>query len=406
MRILYLHQYFNTPDMPGSTRSYEMGRRLVAAGHHVEIVTSWRQPRAAKGWETTEVAGMQVHWLAVQYSNQMSYRERIVAFLKFAMGAAGRATRIRADVIFASSTPLTIALPAVYAARRQGIPMVLEVRDLWPEMPIAVGALKSPVLRMAARWLERFAYAHAAGVVALSPGMAAGVAHAGYPSVRIAIVPNAADLDFFKRDVARGREFRRGLGIDDEKIVVGYAGTLGRINGVAYLAHVAAALKQDARFVFVVVGDGQERAEIEAVARDQGVLNHNFLIHGQMAKTAMNAVFSAIDIATSLFLPIREMESNSANKFFDALSAGCCVAINYGGWQAELLDKAQAGMRLSNDPKTAAQQLKQLAEDPQRLRTFGCNARRLAVERFSRDNLAAILEAALVKVVAEGRRNV
>jgi glycosyltransferase involved in cell wall biosynthesis len=306
VRILYLHQYFNTPNMPGSTRSYEMGRRLVAAGHEVEVVTSWRRPRARKGWVTTEVAGMQVHWLAVPYSNHMSYRQRIAAFLKFAVAAAGRAARIRADVIFASSTPLTIALPAVYAARRQGIPMVLEVRDLWPELPIAVGALKNPVARLAARWLERFAYAHAAGVVALSPGMAAGVALTGYPSARIAIVPNGADLVFFERDIARGREFRHGLGIGDEKIVVGYAGTLGRINGVSYLVQVAAALKQDARFVFVVIGDGQERLEIEAQARKHDVLNRNLLIHGQIAKAAMNAVFSAIDIATSLFLPIKE----------------------------------------------------------------------------------------------------
>jgi glycosyltransferase involved in cell wall biosynthesis len=406
VRIIYLHQYFNTPEMAGSTRSYEIGRRLVAAGHTVEMITSWRQPRAVRGWVTSQVAGMRVHWLDVPYSNQMSYQARTCAFVKFAMSAARRASRLEGNVIFASSTPLTIALPAVYAARRQRIPMVLEVRDLWPEMPIAVGALKSPLLRLAARWLERFAYAHAACVVALSPGIAAGVARTGYPEERIAVVPNGSDLAFFERNMERGRAFRQSLGIADDKIIVGYAGTLGRINGVGYLVHVAAALKEDLRFVFLLIGDGQERQQIEAEAREHGVLNRNLLMHAQMAKNDMAGAFSALDVATSLFLPIREMESNSANKFFDALAAGCCVAINYGGWQADLLDEFHAGVRLSNAPGSAARQLQSLAEDPQRLKSSGCNARRLAVERFSRDGLAALVEAALAKVVAERQPNV
>src|SRR5450759_3385856 len=81
VRIIYLHQYFNTPEMAGSTRSYEIARRLVAAGHTVDLVTSWRQPAETKGWRQTELAGMRVHWLAVPYYNQMSYRSRIRAFL-------------------------------------------------------------------------------------------------------------------------------------------------------------------------------------------------------------------------------------------------------------------------------------------------------------------------------------
>lgn len=402
MRVIYLHQYFNTPEMSGSTRSYEIGRRLVAAGHTVDIVTSWRQSAKTKGWTRTEVAGMRVHWFAVPYSNQMGFGSRIGAFVKFAIAAARRAATLQGDVIFASSTPLTIALPAAYTARRKGIPMVFEVRDLWPELPIAVGTLKNPLLRLAARWLERFSYAHSARVVALSPGMAAGVALTGYPRARITIVPNGSDLAFFERNIERGRIFRRRLGISDDKIVVGYAGTLGRINGVGYLVQVAAALKADRRFVFLLVGEGQERAQIEAAAREHGVLNKSLMMHAKVAKAEMAGVFSALDVATSLFLPIPEMESNSANKFFDALAAGCCVAINYGGWQAELLEEAGAGVRLSSDPQLAARQLQTLADEPERLQAAGRNARLLAVERFSRDELAARVEAVLTQAVAEG----
>jgi glycosyltransferase involved in cell wall biosynthesis len=353
------------------------------------------------GWFITEEAGMRVHWLPVPYSNHMSHRARIRAFVKFAAGAARRAASLEGDVIFATSTPLTIALPAVYAARRQHIPMVFEVRDLWPELPISVGALRNPLARWAAHRLERFAYANAARLIALSPGMAAGVARAGYREDRITVVPNGSDLDLFRRDAVRGREFRQKLGIPEASIVVGYAGTLGRINGVSYLVHVAAALKADRRFIFVVVGDGQEREQIRTLARECAVLDQNFLMLPQLPKVGMPDVLSAFDIATSLFLPIPAMESNSANKFFDALAAGCCVAINHGGWQADLLERARAGFRLANDPGQAARDLQTFAEDPDRIGTAGHCARLLAEQRFSREELAARIAAVLTEAVAE-----
>lgn len=399
MRIVYLHQYFNTPEMSGSTRSFEVGRRLVAAGHRVDLITTWREPTARSGWFTTDVSGMRVHWLPVRYSNHMSYGARVLAFASFALRAAARTRNIDCDVVFASSTPLTVAIPAVYAARRHGVPLVFEVRDLWPELPIAVGALKNPMLRRAALILERFAYANSSAVVALSPGMAAGIRRAGCPGDRIAIVPNASDLEQFKTDSSRGRAFRARMRIGDDQILVAYVGTLGRINGVSYLVRVAAELTSDPRFVFLTVGDGQERERIGALARSEGVLDRNFFMLANVPKTEVPVVLSAVDIATSLFLPIPQMECNSANKFFDALAAGRCVAVNYGGWHADLLRGAEAGIRLSSDPRRAAAELRDLAADPQRIKIAGSNARLLAERNFSRDVLAEKIHAVLTSVV-------
>lgn len=401
MRIVYLHQYFNTPDRPGGTRSYEIGRRLVAAGHTVEMVTSWQEPSKMRDWFTTDVAGMRVHWLPVPYSNRMSHSARIRAFLKFAVGAARRAASLQGDVVFASSTPLTIAIPAVYAARRNGVPMVFEIRDLWPELPIALGVLKNPFTKWAARQLERFAYRNAARIVALSPAMAEGAVRTGYPEDRVTVVPNGSDLEFFRRDPIRGREFRRRLSIADDQIIVGYAGTLGRANGVSFLVQVAAALRDDDRFVFVIVGDGQEREAVSALAREQGVLSRNLHMLPPLPKAEMPIVLSAFDIATSLVVPIPEMEANSANKFFDALAAGCCVAINHGGWQASLLRQAGAGIQLTTDPKTAAEELKALANSPSSIKRAGVNARRLAEREFSRDDLVEKVQEVIIRAVEE-----
>jgi glycosyltransferase involved in cell wall biosynthesis len=229
--------------------------------------------------------------------------------------------------------------------------------------------------------------------------MAEGVRRTGYPGTKITVVPNAADLETFRRDIPGGRAFRAKMGIEDGKILVGYLGTLGRINGVSYLVRVAAALKNDARFVFISVGDGQDRDLVAELARSEGVLDRNFLMLSKVPKTDVPAILSAVDVATSLFLPIPQMESNSANKFFDALAAGCCVAVNYGGWHAQLLLDARAGIRLAPEPRQAAADLQALADGPGSIREAGINARRLAERSFSRDQLTAQVLAVLTRAL-------
>jgi len=227
MRITYLHQYFNIPAMPGGTRSYKMARRLVAMGHEVNMVTSWREADGRKGWFVTDEPGIKVHWLPVQYSNRMGFGERIRAFFQFALRSAQRAAALDAEIVFATSTPLTIALPAVYAARRRKVPMVFEVRDLWPEMPIAMGALKSPLQIRAARALETWAYRHAVAVVALSPGMKQGVVDTGYPAGQVAVLPNSSDNQKFAFDAEAAQRFRDARPWLGDKPLLIYAGTPG-----------------------------------------------------------------------------------------------------------------------------------------------------------------------------------
>lgn len=138
--------------MSGGTRSYEMARRMVAAGHEVHMITSYReQGECRKDWCQTDESGIQVHWYPVPYSNLMGFAQRLKAFFAFALAARRKASELESDILFATSTPLTIAPSAVPAARKKRIPMVFEVRDLWPEMPIASGVLRNPMLRLQLR---------------------------------------------------------------------------------------------------------------------------------------------------------------------------------------------------------------------------------------------------------------
>ncbi len=403
MNIVYLHQYFNTPKMAGGTRSYEMARRLVEYGHRVDMVTSYRQEDIPEGetdgWFQSEESGIRVHWLPVPYSNKMSYRQRIKAFFRFAWGAARKAASIEGDLVFATSTPLTIALPAVYAARKKKLPMVFEVRDLWPELPVAIGALKNPLLIMAARMLERFAYKHAKQIIALSPGMKEGIVKTGYPAGRVEIIPNSCDIDFFDLGPEPGRQLRAKYQWLGERPLVIYTGTIGIINGVDYLARLAGAVwEMDPEIRIVVIGEGQGEEKMFAEAEAVGVLDKNFFVLPNMPKEKVRAWLSAADLATSVFVDLREMWNNSANKFFDALASGTPVAINYGGWQQEILEETGAGLILDpHDLDAAAGLLAEKLRDKKWLVEAGRAAGQLARERFDRNMLAKKLERVLIE---------
>lgn len=400
MRILYLHQYFNTPMMSGSTRSYEMARRLVAAGHQVDMITSWREATDKRGWYVTKEDGIRVHWLPVRYSNRLGHAERMGAFLKYAVAAALRAASLPVDVVLASSTPLTIAMPAVYAKWRRGVPMVFEVRDLWPGVPIAMGALQSPVSRWLARQLEKFAYANSEAIVALSPGMKAGIVAQGWPADRISVIPNGSDLELRAESTDGTRErIRAELGLSADDILVLYPGTLGQVNDVCFLVELAAALRSRTRFRFLIVGDGREVEKVKALALEKGVLDSNLFMWNRVPKNEMAGILSAGDVIVSTVLPIAELEANCANKVFDGFAAGRCVAINHGGWLDELLRKSRAGIRLSRNVEEAARELEALADKPGWIADAGLQGRALAEGVFSRESLAAQMEQVLSEVV-------
>lgn len=382
-----------------------MARRWAAAGHDVQLIAARRQPSDDdKGWREEQIAGFTLHSCLVPYSNSMSYRRRIKAFVDFAVAAGRRARSLGGDVVFATSTPLTIALPGVYAAKRLRIPMVFEVRDLWPEVPIAMGALKNPATIYLARRLEKFAYNNSTRVVALSPYMADGVARAGFPRDRIVLAPNSSDLDFFDPTPAAGVSF-----IDDHrhlagKQIVTYAGSLGKVNGVGYLAQIAAEfLSDEPNVAFVVAGDGAEYEQIKREATRLGVLNQNFFMLGRVTKTTMPSILSATTVATSLVIDVPELRGNSANKFFEALAVAKPVMINHEGWLADLLREHHAGIVVpTKDPAAAAAELKTLLADRERLDACAKASLALARERFSRDVIAGRVLEAIDAAVKQG----
>ena len=389
MRILYLHQFFLTREGAGGTRSYEFARHLVAAGHEVVIVTAGSgrsaRERSVEGIRVVEVSGGYGDYVQ---GTAVSYPRRIASFLRFAASATAAVLRREApDVVFATSPPLTMALPALAASRRHGAPLVFEVRDLWPEAPIQMGALRSPVAQRLARALERFVYRASAHVVALSPGIRQGVIGAGVAPDRVTLIPNASDLDLFSPELDPG-DLRAQLGLGD-RFVSSYFGTMGEANDLTQVIEAATILQQrgEDSVAFVLQGDGKRRAALEAEARRRGL--RNVLFVPASGKEAVARLAAASDACMIIFKDVPILATNSPNKLFDTFAAGRPAIVNTPGWQRELVECHEAGVfARPADGAHLADQVLFLRDHPELAAGYGQNARRLAEDEFDRRLLA------------------
>ena len=370
------------------------------------ITTDQAAHPGSRGWTISEEAGIHVHRLAISYSNQMNRRQRIRAFLSFAFLASRIAAQLKADVIFATSTPLTAVLPALYASWRNKTPYVFEIRDVWPDVPVALGYLRNPLLRAAAYWLERTAYRRATRLVALAPGMGQRMIDCGVPANLITIIPNGCDTQVFEQVSADEiAKIRADAWLGDRPLIL-YAGTLGAIGGASYVVEVAAAaLAIDPEVKFVMIGEGREEARIRARAAELGVLDRNLRMLPAMPKVEVAAWFRGSTITLALFSGPKVVWKDAVqNKFFDSLAAGKPMISNHDGWQNEIATSNDVGFSVpAKDATAAARMIIAAARDKAWLAGVAFRARDLAHGEFSRDAQAKVLIDVLTTAASVGR---
>lgn len=382
MNILYIAQYYPAPSEAGSMRAWEQTTRLSRAGHKVTVVTGG--PHDTR----EEHDGVVVIRVASAYSNELSPARRMVSFARFAARSIGVTLRQGSDVIFATSTPLTTAIPALLANAVRGTPFIFEVRDLWPSAPIALGYLKNPLVIALAQALERAAYSRATHVVALSPGMAEGV-HEVANGTPVTVIPNAADFDRFAVSDADVARFRQEKGWGQDFIVV-YAGSFGQTYELEHVVRIAAEL-QGSGVRFVLLGQGSLTERLRDLAVELGLPVED-LLPGAVAKEEVVRHLTAADAVLSSIRNVPALHVNSLNKVFDAFAAGKPIFFTHDGWLSEMCQSAGAGFRLDSlDPAQAARSLTTIAMDDTLVEAAGKKSAELGRADFSRDALFATL---------------
>lgn len=378
MKVLYLHQYFRTPEEGGAIRSYYLAKGLVDHGIEVELITSHNKKES----ETKDIDGITVHYLPVKYDNSDGFLKRILAFFKFMRLARRKAAKIKeVDLCYATSTPLTIGISAMKIRKDKKIPYYFEVRDLWPEAPFQMGVIKNRILQKYLRKLEDEVYRNADKIIALSPGIRDEIIKTR-PEKSIELIPNMSDVDFFVPE--EKYPDLEDLFNTKGKFVVSYFGAVGRANHLEYLLAVAnVALKSNIPVKFLVIGEGSELSRLKYIAKHFELTNLAFLPFQN--KYNLRRVLNVTDAAYVSFVNKPIMETNSPNKFFDALAAGKLIITNTKGWVREIIEEEGCGFYYDpNRPSSFLDSLKPYLESRELLAEEQNNSRAVAENKFAR----------------------
>jgi glycosyltransferase involved in cell wall biosynthesis len=374
MNILYIHQYFVTPQEPGGTRSYWLAQELIKNGHKVTMLTS--STKFSEDIKVVNIDGIEVVYIKEDYDQNMSVSRRLKAFLKFMYKSSAVGLKQKdIDLVIATSTPLTIGIPALILKWFKKKPFVFEVRDLWPEVPIQMGAIKNSFTIKTTRLLEKTIYKNASRVIALSPGMQEGVVKY-IPKEKTSMIPNMAKMDeFWPR--GKNEQLMEKLGLKKDSFKIVHFGSLGLANGAHSIIESAKLLKDREDIEFLFVGGGSTEKDLVDEVEENNLKNVKFL--GKFPMTDVSEIVNFSDVSMISFLDLPILYTNSPNKLFDSLSAGKPIIVNSAGWTKDIAEKYHCGYYVNpNRPEELVQKVLHLKDNPELVKSMGQNARKLA----------------------------
>jgi len=379
MKILIIHQYFNTPESGGPLRSYYLAHGLISNGYEVEIITSHNLKSSLE----KEVQGIKVHYLPVYYNNSLRFLARIYAFIKFARLAYKKALLINGvDLCYAISTPLTVGWVAWKLKSSHDIPYFFEVGDLWPEAPIQMGVVRSHWIIKPIKHFEKSIYAGADRVIALSPGIKQSILKTS-PNSMVSIIPNMSDCQYFQMET-KDNQLEKRFGVID-KMVITYFGAAGRANHLEYLLDAARhAQNTDSRLYFLVVAQGSELKRIKRLAAQYKLENLDFIPYCN--RWQLKEVLNVTDAVYVSYADVPILTTGSPNKYFDGLAAGKLMLVNFKGWLKNITENHELGFYVDpKRPEIVTELLNPIALNRANLLRSQKKARTIAETFFSRE---------------------
>jgi glycosyltransferase involved in cell wall biosynthesis len=395
VHVLLIHQAFVSLDEPGGTRHHELARYLASHGHRVTIIASpisyltGKARREKIPWSDTQVDGERISIIRTYTYPALhrSFAYRLVSFFSFMISSFIVALKVKeVDLVWGTSPPIFQGLTAWAISCIKRIPLLFEVRDLWPAFAVAVGVLRNPVLIRLSEWLESFLYRHANLVIVNSPGFIQHVKHRGVQQVEL--VPNGTDTSMFTPEV-NGTNFRKTHQLNTKFIAL-YAGAHGLSNDLGVVLAAAKELLPDKRIVIILLGDGKDKPDLQHQAIQQGLDNVLFL--PPIPKIEMPSAIAAANVCIAILKPLEMYKTTYPNKVFDYMAAGKPVILAIDGVIREVIEQAEAGIPVTpGDPHALSQAILSLSHHPTIAQTMGDKARQYVEDHFDRNLIAAQL---------------
>ena len=400
MHIAVFYQSYHNPDCAATGRHYTFIKHWNERHRVTLIATNARRRRRITRRFDWVPPGVRLVELDVPYANTMTVPERLFAFGRYVLGALRHGFTIsKPDVIFGSSTPLSAAWAAGQVAGRRGVPWVFEVRDLWPDFPIQMGAIPNEWLQRRLYAAERRLYRSAAHVVPLSPDMEQHVRAQGIPPERVTMLLNGTDLDLAAQATeADVRYLHHQFGLGDRRVIL-YAGTFGRANDLPTLIAAAERLAHQRDLCFVFAGDGHY---LETLRSAEARLPNVRVLPPQPRHRAF-ALFKLADLALVPFLGLPVLAANSPAKFFDSLAVGTPVLVTNPGWTKTFVERHRCGWFVpASRPEALAQRIDDLFGRPGALVEAGRRGQAVAEQTFGRVEQARTFEEIFQRVAGNG----
>ena len=394
MRIVFLSHYYPPEVNAPASRTSEHARVWVREGHEVVVLTcAPNHPggRIYPGYrnrltQSEVIDGVTVIRVWTFLAANEGFARRTLNYVSYAISASIAVTSIaRPDIVISTSPQFFCGLTGLVARTLRRVPWVLEIRDLWPESIVTVGAMRKGGAVRVLEWLESLAYRTADSIVALTDAFVPHIVAHGGDAGKITVIKNGANLDLFAR-ADDGSDAKRRLGIAG-KFVAAYVGTHGMAHGLDTVLEAAAALRADPRFVFLLVGDGAERHGLEQ--RRQAMELGNVMILGQRPKDEMPAIWAATDASLILLRKDDLFRKVLPSKMFEAMAMARPIILGVEGEARQLLDDAGAGIAIT--PESASElaaAVVRLADDPALAARFGQSGLAHVRENYDRSTLA------------------
>jgi len=397
VRILFLTDNYLPERNAPATRTAEHAAAWVAAGHEVEVITT--APNFPEGklfdgyrnaWHSTEmIDGVRVRRVKTLITANEGFLLRTLDYVSFMlMGGLAALFARRPDVVVTTSPQFFCAIAGWIVTRLRRLPWVFELRDLWPESIVAVGAMKRGRLIALLERIELRMYRDADAVISVTDAFKLDLAQRGISDSKIHVVRNGVDMSKYaprpKDDAWLERYDLRG------KFVVGYLGTHGMAHALDKVVEAAAMLAHRDDIVFLFAGSGAKREEVEQQVSALGLKNVRMV--PSQPKSEMPALWSIHDVA---LIPLRDQPLFATvipSKMFEALGMGIPIVMSLPPGEATwLLDSTDGGVAVPpENPAALVAAIEALAADPERMAKMR-TAAFAAAPRFTREEASRLM---------------
>lgn len=396
MRIAFFSHYYPPEVNAPASRTSEHARIWVRAGHEVVVVTC--APNHPGGrvypgytnrlYQTETIDGVRVVRVWTFLAANAGFLRRTMNYLSYAVSATLATMRLdRPDVIVSTSPQFFCGLTGLIASTIRGAPWVLEIRDLWPESIVTVGAMRKGLMVRLLERLEALAYRRAGRIVSVTDSFVAHIEQRGGGGGKVSVIKNGADLERFTEPPhGHAQRVKRRLGLEG-RFVAAYVGTHGMAHGLDTILDAADRLRPDTRIVFLLAGDGAECERLLRRKQEMGL--HNVVMLGQQPKEAMPDIWAATDASLILLRRDGLFKTVLPSKMFEAMAMRRPIVLGVEGEARALMEDAGAGIAIT--PESAeelAAAVVRLADDKALASRLGASGEAHVRAHYNRAKLA------------------